>query len=49
MAASTEKKIKDLTLVFCRRLGEGGVKQILLGKKKRGFGLGKWNGEELSA
>ncbi|CAM9501116.1 unnamed protein product [Choristocarpus tenellus] len=35
---------KDLTLVFCRREGKEGKKEILLGKKKRGFGEGKWNG-----
>lgn len=45
MTTSPGKKIKDLTLVFCRREEEdGGCKQILLGKKKRGFGVGKWNG-----
>lgn len=45
MTAET-KKVKDLTLVFCRRVADCGTKEILLGKKKRGFGLGKWNGED---
>jgi mutator protein MutT len=31
--------MKDLTLLFLRRDG-----QILLAMKKRGFGVGKWNG-----
>ena len=35
---------KDYTLVFCRRTSDDGQKQILLGMKKRGFGVGKWNG-----
>lgn len=42
-----EKPVKELTLVFCRRVGEGGMKEILLGMKKRGFGMGKWNGENV--
>lgn len=46
MATSTEKKVKDLTLVFCRRKNlDGDGNDILLGLKKRGFGMGKWNGE----
>ncbi len=32
---------KIYTLVFLRDLSNG---RILLGKKKRGFGEGKWNG-----
>lgn len=39
------KPLKELTLVFCRRVKEDGSKEILLGLKKRGFGKGKWNGE----
>eukprot|EP01038_Epipyxis_sp_PR26KG_P005132 gene5132-7148_t len=39
---------KDYTLVFCRRRiannGENNCNEILLGMKKRGFGVGKWNG-----
>lgn len=35
---------KDYTLVFCRRIGADGNREILLGIKKRGFGMGKWNG-----
>lgn len=35
----SDRKIKLLTLVFLR---EGS--KVLLGMKKRGFGVGKWNG-----
>ena len=35
--------IKDYTLVECFRTHEG-KRQLLLGMKKRGFGVGKWNG-----
>jgi ADP-ribose pyrophosphatase YjhB (NUDIX family) len=36
---------KDYTLIFCRREHPiEGTKEILLGMKKRGFGVGKWNG-----
>ncbi|RYY85828.1 8-oxo-dGTP diphosphatase [archaeon] len=37
---------QDYTLVFCRRPSQTPTasKQILLGMKKRGFGVGKWNG-----
>jgi 8-oxo-dGTP diphosphatase/2-hydroxy-dATP diphosphatase len=36
---------KDYTLIFCRREHPiEGKKEILLGMKKRGFGVGKWNG-----
>lgn len=35
---------KDYSLVFCRRTSADGQKEILLGIKKRGFGVGKWNG-----
>jgi 8-oxo-dGTP diphosphatase / 2-hydroxy-dATP diphosphatase len=38
---------KSYTLVFCRRHRQtenGDIKEILLGMKKRGFGVGKWNG-----
>lgn len=50
VAKTTEKKTKDLTLVFCRKksdLTPSGTadNEILLGLKKRGFGEGKWNGE----
>lgn len=50
VARNTEKKTKDLTLVFCRKksdLTPSGTagNEILLGLKKRGFGEGKWNGE----
>ncbi|CAM9611057.1 unnamed protein product [Discosporangium mesarthrocarpum] len=38
------KQCKDMTLVFCKREMEPGRKEILLGRKKRGFGEGKWNG-----
>jgi len=38
-------KTKVLTLLFVRRMNPTtGVKEVLLGMKKRGFGLGKWNG-----
>lgn len=38
-------KTKLLTLLFVRRSNPTtGVKEVLLGMKKRGFGLGKWNG-----
>lgn len=35
---------KDYTLIFCRRENSDGQREILLGMKKRGFGVGKWNG-----
>jgi ADP-ribose pyrophosphatase YjhB (NUDIX family) len=35
---------KDYTLVFCRKVSLDGKREILLGMKKRGFGIGKWNG-----
>lgn len=35
---------KDYTLIFLRRTELNGQKRILLGMKKRGFGVGKWNG-----
>lgn len=35
---------KDFSLVFCRRICADGTKEVLLGMKKRGFGVGKWNG-----
>lgn len=41
---------KEYTLIFCRRRqlpldsSEAPSNQILLGMKKRGFGVGKWNG-----
>ena len=35
--------VKDYTLVECFRTHEG-KRQLLLGMKKRGFGVGKWNG-----
>jgi 8-oxo-dGTP diphosphatase/2-hydroxy-dATP diphosphatase len=35
------KSIKVYTLVLIRNLTE---RTILLGRKKRGFGIGKWNG-----
>lgn len=35
---------KDYTLIFCRRTNSDGRNEILLGMKKRGFGVGKWNG-----
>ena len=37
-------KEKDYTLVFCMRESSSGSQQVLLGMKKRGFGMGKWNG-----
>lgn len=38
-------KTKVLTLLFVRRANPtSGVKEVLLGMKKRGFGIGKWNG-----
>jgi len=41
----SEKQEKDYTLVFVRRTVEAsGAKEVLLGMKKRGFGVGKWNG-----
>jgi len=38
------KPSKLYSLVFCRRLGPGDSKEVLLGLKKRGFGCGKVNG-----
>jgi len=36
---------RHYSLVFCRRIGpESGKREVLLGMKKRGFGIGKWNG-----
>lgn len=35
--------IIDYTLVWCMR-SVGGEREVLLGKKKRGLGVGKWNG-----
>jgi 8-oxo-dGTP diphosphatase / 2-hydroxy-dATP diphosphatase len=35
---------KDFSLVFCRRESSEGHRELLLGMKKRGFGIGKWNG-----
>ena len=37
---------KEYTLVFCRRENpeSPGSRQVLLGMKKRGFGVGRWNG-----
>ena len=35
----TDRKCKLLTLVFLRN-----GSKVLLGMKKRGFGVGKWNG-----
>jgi len=38
-------KTKVLTLLFVRRTNPTtGAKEVLLGMKKRGFGIGKWNG-----
>lgn len=31
----------ECTLVFCRRIQSDGTREILLGEKKKGFGLGK--------
>ncbi|CAM9334995.1 unnamed protein product [Ascophyllum nodosum] len=49
MAAPKEgKKLKEFTLVFCRRTSsssvDDGCNELLLGLKKQGFGEGKWNG-----
>lgn len=38
---TTTQPIKELTLLFVRRLNANGGKEILLGLKKRGFGKGK--------
>ncbi|CAM9303448.1 unnamed protein product [Chrysoparadoxa australica] len=38
------KAYQDLTTTFCRREASQERKEILLGMKKRGFGVGKWNG-----
>jgi 8-oxo-dGTP pyrophosphatase MutT (NUDIX family) len=36
---------RHYSLVFCRRIGpESGKREVLLGMKKRGFGIDKWNG-----
>jgi 8-oxo-dGTP diphosphatase/2-hydroxy-dATP diphosphatase len=40
----TEAKEKDYTMVFCRRTSNEGQREILLGMKKYGFGIGKWGG-----
>ena len=52
MAAPKEgKKLKEFTLVFCRRTSsssvDDGCNELLLGLKKQGFGEGKWNGEHV--
>ncbi len=40
-----EEKLKDTTLLFLvRRDDAGAVTEICLAMKKRGFGMGKWNG-----
>jgi len=41
---SEGKNEKHYTLVFCRRTNKSGEREILLGMKKRGFGVGKYNG-----
>jgi 8-oxo-dGTP diphosphatase / 2-hydroxy-dATP diphosphatase len=35
---------KEYTLIFCRKVDSENRPEILLGMKKRGFGIGKWNG-----
>mmetsp|Transcript_4760 Transcript_4760/g.7223 ORF Transcript_4760/g.7223 Transcript_4760/m.7223 type:complete len:163 (+) Transcript_4760:50-538(+) len=41
---SPPQEEKEYTLVFCRRKLSNGDQEVLLGMKKRGFGVGKWNG-----
>jgi 8-oxo-dGTP pyrophosphatase MutT (NUDIX family) len=41
---NTRMEEKSYTLIFCRRKNSTGLKEVLLGMKKRGFGTGKWNG-----
>lgn len=38
------KKLRDATLVFLVKRASGKVAEICLAMKKRGFGLGRWNG-----
>lgn len=42
--ASISYQEKDYNLIFCRRSLPNGDRELLLGMKKRGFGVGKWNG-----
>ena len=35
---------KEYTIIFCRHFSLNNDKEILLGFKKRGFGVGKWDG-----
>ena len=39
-----DRKVKLMTLVFLRRENISGSTEFLLGMKKRGFGVGRWNG-----
>ena len=43
MTLKSAAKVKQYTLAFLLREHQG-VKEVLLGMKKRGFGQGKWNG-----
>ena len=38
---------RHYTLVFCRRKNSENEEEVLLGMKKRGVGMGKWNGNHL--
>ncbi len=38
------EKLRDVTLVFLIKRNNGAVSEICLAMKKRGFGVGKWNG-----
>jgi 8-oxo-dGTP diphosphatase/2-hydroxy-dATP diphosphatase len=38
------EKLRDATLVFLIKKSEGEITDICLAMKKRGFGMGRWNG-----
>jgi hypothetical protein len=39
-SSGTGVQEKDYTLIFCRRVSDNGDREVLLGLKKRGFGVG---------
>jgi 8-oxo-dGTP pyrophosphatase MutT (NUDIX family) len=38
------EKLRDVTLLFLVKRSKGKITEICLGLKKRGFGVGRWNG-----